>query len=191
MSDNPLDEKLVRVWDRDYNLRGQQFVLWNAGTFTIPADDPLAIELWDRRELGHQITVESTDEMAWWIDRMDRTKDGTLIVTCRPHVDILRDCTVPDWKLVEVWLSAEKRWKSQQPSSNLRDRIAAVLRDRLLNEIEGAVNGVDNIYVGDYVGESAIHLTALADAVIRELGLPPTWGKPSFENGRTDGRHPA
>jgi hypothetical protein len=54
-------------------------------------------------------------------------------------------------------------------SDSLRDRIAAVLRDRLLNEIEGAVNGVDNIYVGDYVGESAIHLTPLADAVIAEL----------------------
>lgn len=26
----------------------------------------------------------------------------------------------------------------------------------------------------------------LADVLIRELGLPPTWGKPSFENGTTD-----
>ena len=156
MSDNPLDKKLVRVWDRDYNLRGQQFVPWNAGTFTIPADDPLAIELWDRRELGHQITVESTAEMAWWIDRMDRTKDGTLIVTCLPHVDILRDCTVPDWKLVEVWLSAEKRWKSQQPSSNLRDRIAAVI------ECER----------NKWAGSDAASET-LANAVIRALGLHP------------------
>lgn len=152
MSDNPLDEKLVRVWDRDYNLRGQQFAPWNAGTFTIPADDPLAIELWDRRELGHQITVESTDEMAWWIDRMDRTKDGTLIVTCRPHVDILRDCTVPDWKLIEVWLSAEKRWKSQQPSSNLRDRIAAAIQENL-------------------VWEAPNMSARLADAVIAELNF--------------------
>ena len=54
-------------------------------------------------------------------------------------------------------------------TDNLRDRIAAVQRDRLLNEIDGAVNGVDNIYVGDYVEESAIHLTPLADAVIAAL----------------------
>ena len=54
-------------------------------------------------------------------------------------------------------------------SDNLRNRIAEVLRDRLLNEIEGAVNGVDNIYVGDWVGDSAIHLTPLADAVIEAL----------------------
>ena len=57
-------------------------------------------------------------------------------------------------------------------SDNLRTRIAAVLRDRLLNEIEGAVNGVDNIYVvGDWVGDSTIHLTPLADAVIEALRL--------------------
>jgi hypothetical protein len=56
-------------------------------------------------------------------------------------------------------------------TDNLRDRIAAVLRDKLLDEIDGAVNGVDNIYVGDWVGESAIHLTPLADAVIAALGL--------------------
>ena len=159
------EKKLVRVWDRRYNLRGQQFVAWNAGTFTIPADDPMAVELWDRRELNHQITVtvESTDQMAWWIDRMDRTSDGTLIVTCRPYVDILRDFTVPDWKLVEVWLAAEKRWKSQQPSDSLRTRIAAAIEQER-NQWAG----------GDAASET------LADAVIRELrmrkqfqGVPP------------------
>lgn len=103
--------KLVRAWDREYNLRGQQFVTWNQGTFTIKTDDPLALELWDNRELGHQITVESTDEMAWWIDRIDRTNLGTLIVTCKPHVDVMRDCTTPDWKLTSAWLEAEKVYR--------------------------------------------------------------------------------
>lgn len=65
---------------------------------------------------------------------------------------------------------------------SLRDRIAAVLRDRPLNEIEGAVNGVDNIYVGDYVGESAIHLAPLADAVIAEL-LPKREGRYGWLDG--------
>jgi hypothetical protein len=108
------DQKLVRVWDRDYKPRGQQFVAWNHGTFTIPTDDPLAVELWDNRERGHQITVESTDELAWWVDRMDKMADGTLDVTCRPHVDMLRYCITPDWKLVSAWLEAEKAYRQNR-----------------------------------------------------------------------------
>lgn len=110
----PVHRRLARAWDRNYNLRGLQFVAWNAGTFTIPADDPMAVELWENRELNHQITVISTSEVAWWIDRMDRTTDGLLVVSCRPHVDVLRKCIIPDWKLVEDWLEAERRWKSEQ-----------------------------------------------------------------------------
>lgn len=121
-----MNKKLVRVWDRNYTLRGQQFVAWNKGTFTIPADDPMAVELWHNSEVRHQITVESTSEMGWWVERMDLAKDGTLIVTCTPHVDVLRKCTIPDWKLVEDWLEAEKQWKSRQQCS-LTDRLAAVM----------------------------------------------------------------
>lgn len=124
----PVRRRLVRAWDRNYNLRGQQFVAWNQGTFTIAADDPMAVELWDNREANHQITVESTTEMVWWIERMDRMKDGTLVVTCQPHVDILRKCIIPDWKLVEDWLEAEKQWKARQQCS-LTDRLAAVIAE--------------------------------------------------------------
>lgn len=53
----------------------------------------------------------------------------------------------------------------------VHDRIAAVLRDKLLEAIDGAINGVDNIYIGDYVEESVIHLPTLADAVIEALAL--------------------
>lgn len=30
------------------------------------------------------------------------------------------------------------------------------------------------------------HFDHAATALIRELGLPPTWGRPSFENGNAD-----
>ena len=51
-------------------------------------------------------------------------------------------------------------------SDNLRDRIAAVIESIRIQRDGDAAR--------------------MADAVIRELGLPPTWGKPSFENGTTD-----
>ena len=101
-------KKLVRIWDRSYNLRGQQFVHWNNG-FTIDATDPIAVELWNNREMLHQVTVESTSELAWCIDRLDRTSDGLLVVTCQPHLDVLRKALVTDAYLVDLWLAAEKR----------------------------------------------------------------------------------
>lgn len=156
---------LVRAWDRDYNPRGQQFVAWNAGTFTIPADDPLAIELWDRRELGHRLTVESTNEMAWWIDRMDRTREGTLIVTCCPYADVLRDYIVPDWKLIGAWLAAEEQWKSQQKiTNNLRTKIAKLLADMYEHKCcdECDQTRIESAYK-EYLDD--------ADAVIGMLGL--------------------
>lgn len=39
---------------------------------------------------------------------------------------------------------------------------------------------------GDSTGTRIDFSRHLADAVIRELGLPPTWGRPSFENGSND-----
>lgn len=129
-----MNKKLIRVWNRYYDPCGQQFVAWNHGTFTIPADDPLAIELWDNRELGHHITVESTDEMAWWIDRIDKIDNlNTLIVTCRPHIDVIRDYTIPDWKLVSAWLEAEKVYRqNRSPAArtlNVLERTQALLAE--------------------------------------------------------------
>jgi hypothetical protein len=116
--------RLVRIWDRNYNLRGQAFLEWNGGTFTVAREDPIGIELWDHRELGHQVAVEGTDELAWWIDRMyiNRT-NGSVTVHCRPYLDVLRDSLILDAKLVELWLLAEKKWESSQPVGHAVTRI--------------------------------------------------------------------
>lgn len=138
---NNLSIKLARAWDRNYNLRAQQFVNWHNG-FTIPATTQMAVELWDNRELQHQITVEATDELSWWIDRLDRTSDGQLAVTCRPHIQVLKNCLYPDAYLVDLWLAAEKQWQATQTDSanpvaqlseqsdSPRDRIAAIIHDK-------------------------------------------------------------
>ena len=143
--------RLVRIWDRNYNLRGQQFVNWHNG-FTIPNTDPMAVELWDNRELQHQVTVESTNELAWYIDRLDRMAEGLLVVTCRPHLDVLRHSIRSDAYQVELWLAAEKQWKATRQSDNLRDRIAAVICD------------MDALHAKQWSLE-------VADAVIESLGL--------------------
>jgi hypothetical protein len=52
-------------------------------------------------------------------------------------------------------------------SEALRDRVSTALRSALLGEIDGAINGVDAVYIG----ENAIRLAVLADAVINDLGL--------------------
>lgn len=148
--------RLVRIWDRNYNLRGQQFVNWHNG-FTVPSTDPMAVELWDNRELQHQVTVESTNELAWYIDRLDRTAEGTLVVTCRPHLDILRRSLVSDAYLVDLWLEAEKRWKATLEPCSLRDRIAA------------AIDGIRLQRDGDSY--------RMADAVIAALGLRQETGR--------------
>jgi len=101
--------KLVRVFDRNWMPLTQALVEWDYGTFTLPMIDPMAVELWGNRERGHQISVESTHELAWWIERME-IKDDTMTVLCRPFVDVLRDFTIPDHALVNLWLEAEKRW---------------------------------------------------------------------------------
>ena len=54
-------------------------------------------------------------------------------------------------------------------TDTLRARIALVLSD---HDPEGAA-------LCEYHYD-------VADAVIRELGLPPTWGRASFENGSAD-----
>jgi hypothetical protein len=115
------DVKLIRIWDRDYNLCGQLFAEWDNGTFTVPTNSPEGIMLWrdatEKRCAPRQITVERTDEFAWWVESMARKDNNdTFTVHCRPHLDFLRDCVVPDVKLVELWLAAEKKWKDEQRS---------------------------------------------------------------------------
>lgn len=49
----------------------------------------------------------------------------------------------------------------------MRGRISDILRSALLGEIDGAINGVDDIYIG----EDTIRLAVLADALMEGLGL--------------------
>ncbi len=58
--------------------------------------------------------------------------------------------------------------------TDLLDRIAAAVARELVLQAQAC---------GEYQTRDCYKV---ADAVIRELGLPPTWGKPSFENGTTD-----
>ena len=49
----------------------------------------------------------------------------------------------------------------------LRDRIIGVLRSCLLDEIEGSINGVVHVYVG----EATIRLDVITEALLVELDL--------------------
>lgn len=191
--------RLVRIWDRNYNLRGQQFVNWHNG-FTVPSTDPMAVELWDNRELQHQVTVESTNELAWYIDRLDRTAEGTLVVTCRPHLDILRRSLVSDAYLVDLWLEAEKRWKATLEPCSLRDRIAAAIVGHA-DYVSAGIRYCSCGWVGDsqYTRISfAEHVADVATAVIREENdeIRPalkealaSWGDEKLSLDQTFGLH--
>jgi hypothetical protein len=62
--------------------------------------------------------------------------------------------------------------------SDLRTRIARALTLHQRRNSQHCICGWGQL------GHS--HADHQADAVIRELGLPPTWGKPSFDNGRLE-----
>ena len=49
----------------------------------------------------------------------------------------------------------------------LRDRLMGVLRSHLLDEIEGSINGVFHVYVG----EATIRLDVITEALLVELNL--------------------
>lgn len=66
--------------------------------------------------------------------------------------------------------------------SDLRTRIAAVVDEHPLSWDNGEGDWRCFCHADTVPGGWAIHV---ADAVIRELGLPPTWGTPSFDNGET------
>lgn len=164
--------KLVRIWDRDYNLRGQQFVPWKQGTFTIPLQDPMAEELWNNRTTQHQITVEQTSELAWYIHQIDLRKDHTIQVTCKPHIDILREKLATDTYLTELWLTAEKHWKQQQQqlpherTEPASETIAAIIRDHTNPLGYECACGWQ-----DQGGVNPDHSEHLADRIVSQLGL--------------------
>lgn len=64
-------------------------------------------------------------------------------------------------------------------TDNLRDRIAAVL-----NRHYPITTHADES--PDHLCRCGLPREHVADAVISELGLPPTWGVPSFDNGTVD-----
>lgn len=115
---------LVRLWDRDFNAIGMQFVNWQrypgCGRFIVPADDPIAAAI---RERSHRdrlsVTVEKTEERVWYIDswnlRIERGRTGEeLHVTCRPYIEYVTSCFAPDDKLVSAWLAAEEVYKKNR-----------------------------------------------------------------------------
>ena len=107
------ERRLVRIWDRNWDLRGQHFVQWDDGTFIVALADRVGAELWERcGEMDHQITVESTSQLVWWIDRIERRGDDSLKVVCRPYIDVLRASLISDDYLTWLWLDAEKTWKA-------------------------------------------------------------------------------
>ena len=57
----------------------------------------------------------------------------------------------------------------------LRDRIMEILRSHLLDEIEGSINGVVHVYVG----EATIRLDVITEALLVELNL----GIPCIQTG--------
>jgi hypothetical protein len=105
---------LVRCWRGFHDERPSAFVDWNAGEFDIPRDHPLAVELWgslaDISLGGYLLTVFSTDELIWTVDKIEayRSRDE-YHVSCAPYVERVRGGLTSDEYMIHMWLEAEKR----------------------------------------------------------------------------------
>lgn len=106
---------LVRVWDGFQEEVASGFVDWtvapNGGCgFVAPLDDPVANLLFGSPEGNLRLTVYSTWELLWSVDKV-RLLWGEYHVHCKPFIDVLRASLVSDEYLVHVWLEAERRFQ--------------------------------------------------------------------------------
>lgn len=67
--------------------------------------------------------------------------------------------------------------------SDLTDRIAQVIWDALTAQAESDQRFPPWVNQENEVIDGNVDMQAVAAAIVAELGLPPTWGKPSFDNG--------
>lgn len=110
-----MSDTLIRIWS-DYKDDSENlFVHWDNGSFSLPPEHPVGRKLWDTpgREQW-RITVYSSDELEWVVDQISSSSlTHDYRITCTPWLNELRASLFSDAYLVEKWLAAERKWKSE------------------------------------------------------------------------------
>lgn len=106
------DQTLIRVWRDDETESTNLFVDWHDGRFSLPWEHPFSRHMWGSgRMLRWRITVYSTEELEWSIDRIDYSH--SVEYNCIPRRERLRLSLVSDDALIGMWLDAEQEWLKQ------------------------------------------------------------------------------
>jgi hypothetical protein len=105
---------LVRYWKDGYQSNSVMAFVddWelddNGATFTIADSDLLAVLARDCMSSVAVLTVYSTEELEWSVERVDHNWSD-MRVRCVPRVGRLRNSLMSDEYLIWLWLEAEKR----------------------------------------------------------------------------------